>query len=168
MTLQTDAEYARLSTEFRRQGETAVRLIRRIVSEAAWPGIAVLVAHGVFGELLGHEPYVDPAMHLLGGVAAAFFFVRMPRLVPRYFGEPTSAVLYMLGFGLTAAVAVLWELGEFLSDVLVGTHIQRSVGNTMRDLFNGLLGAGLFIAGDTIVRRTMTPKSQLQRAAERA
>ena len=142
-----------------------MRLIRRIVSEAAWPGIAVLVAHGVFGELLGHEPYVDPAMHLLGGVAAAFFFVRVPRLVPRYFGEPTSAVLYMLGFGLTAAVAVLWELGEFLSDVLVGTHIQRSVGNTMRDLFNGLLGAGLFIAGDIIVRRTLTPKSRLQRAA---
>ncbi len=98
-----------------------MRLIRRIVSEAAWPGIAVLVAHGVFGELLGHEPYVDPAMH--------------------------------------------WELGEFLSDVLVGTHIQRSVGNTMRDLFNGLLGAGLFIAGDIIVRRTLTPKSRLQRAA---
>ena len=71
----------------------------------------------------------------------------------------------MLGFGLTAAVAELWELGEFLSDVLVGTHIQRSVGNTMRDLFNGLLGAGLFIAGDIIVRRTLTPKSRLQRAA---
>src|SRR5437763_15313424 len=91
----------------RRQGETAVRLIRRIVSEGAWPGIAVRVAHVVFGELHGHEPHVDPAMHLLGGVAAAFFFVRMLRLVPRYFGEPTSAVLYMLGFGLTAAVAVL-------------------------------------------------------------
>ena len=123
-----------------------LNLIQRIVRDAAWPGLVVLVAHSVLGETFGHEPYVDPLMHFAGGVAAAFFFTRLPRVFPEYLGEPTPLATALLGIGLTSAVAILWELGEYVSDVLLGTHMQRGVGNTMRDLTNGMLGASLFVA----------------------
>ena len=120
---------------------------------AAWPGIAVFLTHAALGEIFGHEPYVDPVMHVSGGTAAAYFFARVPSLLPRQLGTPTRATTYLLSFGLTAAVAIVWELIEFLSDHFFATHSQLSVGNTMRDLFNGLVGATLFVAGDLFARR---------------
>jgi hypothetical protein len=129
-----------------------LKLFWRTVRDAAWPGLVVLVSHTVLGEVFGHEPYVDPAMHFAGGMAAAFFFTRLPRLLPDYFGDPTPTVIGLLGIGLTSTVAVLWELGEFLSDVYLGTHIQRSVGNTMRDLVNGMVGGGVLVIGERLFR----------------
>jgi len=137
-------------------------LIWRIIREAAWPGITVLIAHGIRAKIFGHEPYVDPAMHLLGGVAAAFFFTRMPRLVPQFLGELPPLTLYLFAFGLTAASAVVWEFGEFLSDVFLGTRNQRSIGNTMRDLFNGMFGAIIFIIGEIVLRSKSTVNGQNQ------
>jgi hypothetical protein len=131
-----------------------MRFIWRIVRDAAWPGLVVLAAHGILGKVLGHEPYVDPLMHFLGGVAAAYFFVRLLTLLPDVFGEPPPVTRYLFALGLTCAVALLWEFGEFLSDALLGTRIQRSIGNTMRDLFNGMLGALVFIATDLKLRRS--------------
>jgi hypothetical protein len=130
-----------------------MRLVGRAIREAAWPGLLVLVGHAVLGELFGHEPYVDPAMHFLGGVAAAFFFTRLPGLLPRYFAQPTATVTGLLGIGLTSAVAILWELGEYLSDVLFGTRIQYDVGNTMRDLVNGMAGATALVVAERVMRR---------------
>jgi hypothetical protein len=120
-------------------------LVWRTVREAAWPGLVVLVAHALLGETFGHEPYVDPAMHFAGGIAAAFFFTRLPEVFPEHLGEPTPLARALLGIGLTCTVAILWELGEYASDVFLGTHTQRGVGNTMRDLMNGMLGASIFV-----------------------
>jgi hypothetical protein len=140
-------------------------LVWRTVREAAWPGLVVLVAHAVLGEIFGHEPYVDPAMHFGGGVAAAFFFTRLPRVLPEYLGEPTPLARGLLGIGLTSAVAILWELGEHLSDVFLGTRIPRSVGNTMRDLVAGMLGASALVVGERMVRSNHTPNPRRQRSA---
>jgi hypothetical protein len=135
-------------------------LVWRTVREAAWPGLVVLVVHGLLGEVFGHEPYVDPAMHFAGGVAAAFFFTRLPRVLPEQFGEPTPLARDLLGIGLTSAVAILWELGEYLSDVFLGTRIQRGVGNMTRDLMNGMIGASVLIVGERLLgsHRTSNPR----------
>ena len=130
--------------------------IWRVIQQAAWPGVAVLIAHEVFARIFGHEPYVDPVMHVLGGAAAAFFFIRMPRLAPKLFGEPTRTTLYLLGFGLTSAVAVMWEFGEFLSDFYLGTRIQRSLGNTITDLSNAMAGAMILIFCELTLHRSTT------------
>jgi hypothetical protein len=130
--------------------------IWRVIQQAAWPGIAVLIVHEVFGRIFGHEPYVDPVMHLLGGAAAAFFFIRVPALAPKLFGEPSRTTLYLLGFGLTSAVAMIWEFGEFLSDFYLGTRIQRSLGNTMTDLSNGMAGAMILIFCERMLHRSTT------------
>jgi hypothetical protein len=37
--------------------------------------------------------------------------------------------------------------------VLFGTRIQRDVGNTMRDLVNGMAGATAFVVADRVMRR---------------
>lgn len=132
--------------------------LRTLLREAAWPGIAVFVGHAVLGGLFGHEPYVDPASHLLGGGAAAYFFARVPDLLPRWFGRPNALVLYLMAFGLTAAVAVFWELGELGADLLRSGRFRRTLENTMRDLCNGMLGATIFIAGDLLVRRRAAPE----------
>ena len=52
---------------------TVGQVARRVGREALWAPIAVVVLHWAAGGLLGHEPYVDPVMHFLGGAAAAFF-----------------------------------------------------------------------------------------------
>lgn len=72
--------------------------------------------------------------------------------MPELFGEPNRATLYLLGFGLTSAVALVWEFGEFLLDLYFGTRIQRSIGNTMRDLFNGMTGAIFLILAELAAR----------------
>lgn len=113
---------------------------------AASPGLVVLVAHSVLGELFGHEPYVDPVIHFSGGMAAAFFFWRLPPIFPGWLGTPAPLTRGLMAFGLTSAVAVVWELGEFVADIYLGTRIQRSLGNTMRDLVNGMAG-GLVLVG---------------------
>ena len=120
----------------------------REIYEVIWPGLVVLVAHAILGTIFGHEPYVDPVMHFSGGVAAAYCFIRLPRLAPRYFGEPTPLTRYLFSFGLVTVVAVFWEFGEYLSDIFLGTRIQRSIGNTLRDLLNGMLGAMVLIGID--------------------
>lgn len=125
----------------------------RVGREAMWAPITVLMLHAVGGRLFGHEPYVDPMMHFLGGVAAAFFFRHAASVGGSLLGAPTHLALDLLAFGLTCGVALLWEFGEFASDQFLGTQIQRSLDNTMRDLFLGLLG-GLFYLGATRVGRS--------------
>lgn len=114
---------------------TPVQLLR-----ASCAPIAVLVLHAIAGALLGHEPYVDPVAHLLGGAAAAFFFRSVCSASVTWIGRPTSLALDLLAVGLTSSVAYLWELGEFLSDRLLGTEIQWSAAIVMRDLSLGILG----------------------------
>jgi hypothetical protein len=117
-----------------------------VLREAAWPGVTVLVAHAFLGEVFGHEPYVDPAMHFLGGVAAAMFFSRIGPFFPSLLGTLLPQARRILAFTATTTVAVLWEFGEYLSDLYLGTRTHTSIGSTLRDLFNGMLGALVYIA----------------------
>ena len=119
-----------------------------------WAPIIVLIAHGIAGKLFGHEPYVDPIMHFSGGLAIAFFCWRACLLSPELFGKPSRLGIDLLAFGLTCAAALFWEFGEFIGDQVRGTNMQRGLGNTMRDLFLGTLGAIVFIIGTRVVRST--------------
>jgi hypothetical protein len=120
--------------------------LKTIIRDAAWPAIAVLVAHAILGETFGHEPVVDPVMHFLGGCACAYLVIGLVRLFPEWSGQVRPLILYLLAFGLTSSVAVFWELGEFLSDIYLGTRAHTSIASTLRDLLNGLLGALALVA----------------------
>jgi hypothetical protein len=121
-------------------------ILRRLAREAAWAPGAVLVLHLVAGALFGHEPLVDPVMHLLGGIAAAYFFRRAASVAGFLLGAPTRLGSDLLAFGLTNAAALFWEIGEFVLDHLARTTTQGDLENTMRDLMFGVTGAILYLA----------------------
>ena len=129
-----------------------------ILKKAAWAPVLVVVLHTTLARLFGHEPYVDPAVHLLGGSAIAFFVRKAAELSPRLMGAPSQTALDALAVGGACVAAVLWELAELLSDVVLGTNIQRSAPNTLRDLALGLGGAILFVAArQSLSRRSAAP-----------
>jgi hypothetical protein len=128
--------------------EFIFRLCRRVL----WALMAVMIVHGVAGQMFGHEPYVDPIMHFSGGLAAAFFFSRACLIAPELFGKPSRLGIDLLVFGLTCAAALFWEFDEFIGDQVRGTHVQRGLGNTMRDLLLGTLGGIVFIVAARVDR----------------
>src|SRR5262245_7881058 len=121
-------------------------ILRRLAKEAAWAPGAVLVLHLVAGAIFGHEPVVDPVMHLSGGIAAAYFFRRGASIAGVALGSPTRLGADLLAFGLTASAALFWEIGEYSLDRLAGTVTQGGLDNTMRDLIFGVTGAVLYLA----------------------
>lgn len=133
------------------------RTLGKVAREAAWAPIAVLILHEVAGRIWGHEPHVDPVMHFLGGLAAAFFFRHAASTAGTLLGRPTPLALDLLAFGLTCAVALFWEFGEFASDRLLRTTVQRGLQNTMRDLMLGVSGGFLYLAARRFMPRS-TPR----------
>src|SRR5262245_21105424 len=121
------------------------RSLGRILREAAWAPAIVLVFHTIAGHFFGHEPVVDPISHFTGGMAAAFFFRRAAQIASGALGDLTEAGLDLLSFALTCSIAVFWEIGEFASDRILGSHAQRGLGNTMRDLICGISGGILLL-----------------------
>jgi hypothetical protein len=128
-----------------------IELTWRIVREACWPGLVVLVAHTVLGDLFGHEPTSTRR--------CIYREERRRRLL--HPAPAPSARLLRPADATRRQSARLWfdehggrrlELGEYLSDLCLGTHIQRDVGNTLRDLLNGMAGAGAFLIADHLRR----------------
>jgi hypothetical protein len=118
----------------------------KISRGAAWAPLSVLIGHSVFAKFFGHEPYVDPVMHFSGGVAAAYFFRKVSMMCNEALGELTDFSQDLLSFGLTCSIALFWEMAEFSSDIFLGTNVQTSNANTMRDLILGTVGALVFLS----------------------
>lgn len=117
------------------------------VRRALWAPIAVVVLHALLAAIFGHEPYVDPAIQLCGGVAIAYLLHQTCAALPMVLGQPSTLGLNLMAFGLTAAVAILMEVVEFSMDTLLGTNFTGDVAETVRDLILGLLGAMVFLIG---------------------
>jgi hypothetical protein len=123
----------------------------RIVKEALWAPIAVLVLRTVAAPFVGNA--VDPVMHFLGGVAVAFFVRRSAQIASVYVGSMKPLGLDLLAVGLTCLIALLWEFGEYLSDVWFGTNTHPTVAHTLADLAFGVAGAVTFVAIHALWRR---------------
>lgn len=121
------------------------RIFFRLLKEVAWAPVGVLIAHAILGARLGHEPYVDPVMHFLGGAAIAYFLRRAAALSPQLVGAPSNIGLSILAFGMACFAALVWEFGEWSSDIILGTHIQIHAANTLRDLSLGVGGACVYL-----------------------
>lgn len=118
----------------------------RLIRSAAWVPLAVIALHSIAGQLFGHEPYVDPMTHFLGGTAAAFFVLQASSIASAALGTLKPAGRDLLALGITCAAALCWEVAEFASDRVLGTNVQRSLDNTMRDLILGAVGGVVCIA----------------------
>ncbi len=120
---------------------TAIHLMKR----ASWAPIAVVAVHAICGEIFGHEPYVDPAMHFLGGAAIVYFLRTATVLFVDIVGHPTEFARDLCAWGLACVAAVVWEFGEWFSDAFLGTNIQWSGSAPLRDIAYGLCGASIYL-----------------------
>ena len=119
--------------------------VLRVVREAAWAPVAVMLVHAVAGWRFGHEPVVDPIAHFVGGATAAWFVRRTAILCREELGSLRSLGLDLLAFGLASFAAVAWELGEGAVDLAWESAVRFSATNTLRDLALGTAGAGTYL-----------------------
>jgi len=123
----------------------------------AWSPITVLILLAIFEPKFGSK--ADPYLHVLGGAACQYFFFNVLSLPFSWIGTITRFAKTIFAFTLTCTIATLWELGEFVSDRYVGTHLQESVPETIGDLALGLLGAII------VLTATLTLKNYENRTA---
>jgi len=99
-------------------------------------------------------PWIDIPMHLIGGFFVAwtvaqwiwFFSPHAYTGMPRIFS-------HLLLIGIVAVVATMWEGYEFVHDVLFDTHMQVSVADTVGDLYNGIIGGGVYLVLTVLDRK---------------
>jgi hypothetical protein len=86
-------------------------------------------------------------MHLLGGLAIAFFFWTAYSICARtgVFGQPNNTAIAVLTLTSAVASAVLWEFGEYLSDRYLGSNTQKGLEDTLLDMLLGLVGGAIFV-----------------------
>ena len=121
--------------------------LKLAMRRALWAPIVVVVMHSVLSAIFGHEPYVDPAIQLCGGVAIAYLLHQCCTYLPVILGQPSTLGRNLMAFGLTAAVAIIMEVIEFFLDSILGTNFTGDVAETVRDLILGLMGAMVFLIG---------------------
>ena len=121
-----------------------------LLLRAGWAPVAVLIAHQVISRSAYRQP-LDFAMHFSGGMAIAYFLYHALGFFAPVLGELRIFARYLFTFALACTVGLFWEFGELFSDVFLRTRIQRSIGETMRDLFADTTGALLSLTLVAIV-----------------
>jgi len=111
-----------------------------------WFPIIVLTVHILlFRWSLGlykTMPWIDGPVHYLGGFSIAYSLLILIKEAQSKgcIQKIEPIIKWVLVIGLVATVAVLWELLEFTLDRVMGTNVQVSLQNTMKDLLTGVMG----------------------------
>ncbi len=130
------------------------RIFQLARATGVWAPVTVLLFHQ-FVAIHGWRTETDWVNHFCGGLSFSFFVWKsLPFLAPWLGNQPPLARLaaaFLAGY----TAALIWEIGEFGSDLALGTHIQQSVAETMMDLVNGFLGTTAIVlsAGFLELRR---------------
>jgi len=112
-------------------------VIGRALREAGWAPLGVLVVAWIMGRTtIAHEMWW--LMHVLGGAALGFFFLRA---IDR---GTKSGLSVAFAFACTGALG--WELLEFAIDQLFGTGLQEGQLDTMSDLMLSVCGTAGYLA----------------------
>jgi len=105
----------------------------------------LLLVFGVYNFL----PWFDIPMHFIGGMSIAYFFICLVRFFENRisFNSRFFEVLAVISF--VSLVAVFWEFYEFFVSYFLPNYFSTpQIGDTLLDLFLGILGAffiGLFV-----------------------
>lgn len=102
-----------------------------------WSLAAVVIAHSLVMKLGWRAP-ADPWIHFAGGSAIAFVALKS---LARLGGFEDRWILEFMALTSGVSAAAVWEIGEFASDRWMGSEIQQSLEETMRDLSMSSLGA---------------------------
>lgn len=112
----------------------------RLLLRAGWAPVAVVLLHQIVLRTPFRQP-MDFTMHFLGGAAIAFFFFHALNFAQSVLGMNTLTGRFLFSFTLACTVGLFWEFGELLSDFYLHTHIQKTVRETLSDLFADATGA---------------------------
>ena len=105
----------------------------------AWAPACVLILHK-FLSIRGYQNQIDWWNHYSGGLAFSFFVWKSFPIFGRWLGTVTPIGKIAITFLAGCSAALCWDIVEFLSDLILGTDIQKSISETMMDLLNGFLG----------------------------
>ena len=119
-------------------------MLARLLREALWAPAAIAVAAFVLGRVPGVDAWWF--VHLAGGAAVAFCYLRLIALAHGRFGTMHTGVRYLLAFALACSTALAWELAEFALDETLGSDLQEGLMDTMSDLMLSVCGAAAYLA----------------------
>ena len=128
--------------------KTAADWILATLRESAWAPLSVIGFY-LFGLAFGlydTYPPLDIPTHLAGGIAITYFFRSAIRQSQRFLGEIPFPVQILFAFTCTGTTIVFWEFYENILDFLFKAHNVLGLYDTLKDMFNGLLGALLLTA----------------------
>ena len=110
------------------------------VLQHAWAPLAVFGLSFVIGQM-SFARDVWWLLHVIGGIAVAFFFLTAV--------EALDAVRplwrYAVVFALSCTAALGWELAEFALDQVLRTGLQEGLLDTMSDLMFSVSGAATYL-----------------------
>lgn len=150
------------------QLEARARKLLLIVCSVIIPVMAAFAGFW-FWDRIEWFSYIDIPLHLIGGLVSSLCFLLF---VATYFGSQSMRQIPwclrgLLVLGFTALVTIGWEFFENFTDTFLGTQLQSTVLETLKDMVVGLAGAlpvatwltsgTSFPAGDGEDRRTENP-----------
>jgi hypothetical protein len=90
--------------------------------------------------------WMSPLMHTLGGLVTAFTLHQLYLVYGSQYRiriEPLWVYMTLL-VALVVCVGVIWEIYEYLQDIVLGTVTQLGIGDALLDLVMDTVGAALF------------------------
>src|SRR5258706_1094973 len=111
--------------------------------EGAWAPLSVVVfyAIGLALHLFRTFPNIDIPTHFLGGVAITYFYRVAIKNSQSMLGNIPLPIQILLAFTATGTTAVFWEFYENILDFFLHTHMVLGLFDTIKDLFDGIMGA---------------------------
>lgn len=130
---------------------TRSQFVKKIALAGLFPAIIfainVIIMKGFGVDFYFRYLWIDNPLHFFGGSSIAVCGFLLLKAFPKEqallngFSKIFQAFLYL---SMTALAAVLWEVYEFLHDLMYQTNYQVSIYDTMTDLLLGLAG-GVFV-----------------------
>jgi hypothetical protein len=117
-----------------------------VLKESAWAPLSVVgfYAIGLALHLFDKIPPLDIPTHFMGGVTITYLYRSAIRNVQNMTGEIPLPVQIFFAFTFTGTTVVLWEFYENIMDHFFGFHMVLGLGDTIKDMAMGLLGALVF------------------------
>lgn len=115
------------------------RLVHFLYITGIWAPVLVLILHDALSSKQWRTE-IDWFNHYSGGLSFSYFSWKCLPFLSRWSGTLSSVGRLGGAFLCGCTAALLWDIIEFLSDLVMGTHIQQSIHETMMDLLNGFLG----------------------------
>ena len=111
--------------------------------ESAWAPLSVFSVY-LFCLIVGFYdlyPNLDIPTHILGGIAITYFYRSAIRNSQVLLGETPFLVQVLFAFAATGTTIIFWEFAENIVDFVFHTHNVFGLLDTLKDMFDGLLGA---------------------------